>query len=234
MIFDNDYITELADEWLTTSSNDVLEDIIHESTRLVEIIVSKYPYEHRDDMMQECFIRIPKALCNFNPDVARLHIYFTSVFINSCKDYITKENREYILASTLEMIHEPYKMEIDYEENIIKELITRNRQRFPTIPTDQLDDATCYVFDCILEGVYGKARGAIANMMRMYGFKRNVATVVYHSTLIHIRTMYEGFVLLSDDEPDEFTLLPELKDVLGEEAYYRISTLFSGLYFKVP
>ena len=229
MIFDNDYITELACEWLVANGNDVLEDIIEESRELVEIIVSRYPNEHRDDMIQECFIRIPKALHNFNPDVARLHIYFTSVFVNSCNTYISKENREYRLASTLEMIDDPSKLDPDYEESIIEELITRNRQRFPTVPVDVLDDATCYVFDCIMEGVYGKARGAIANMIRMYGFKRNVATVIYHSTLVYIRTMYEGYVLLSEAEPDEFSLLPELRDVLGEEAYYRISTLFSDI-----
>ncbi|KKN62940.1 hypothetical protein LCGC14_0506500 [marine sediment metagenome] len=234
MIFDCDYVTELAGEWLFSKDNDILEEIIEESINLAEVIASKYPREYKDDMVQECLIKIPAALGNFNPDIAILHFYLSSVFSNCCNTYISKENREYRLAAVLEQVFEPVKLDFDYEDDIIKNLIIRNRERFPTIPVDILDDATIYVFDCIIDGVYGKARGAIANMMRMYSLKRNIATVLYHSTLIHIRTMYEGYSKITDNEPDEFSLLPELREVLGEEAYGRITILFSGLYFRVP
>ena len=234
MIFDCDLVTTLFEEWRISKSNGTLDNIVNESRSLVEVIVSRYPSEYRDDMIQECFIRIPFALGHFNPDIANLHSYFTSVFTNCCNTYISKESRERRLSDILEDLYEPSTIDIRHEDSILEELIIRNRDRFPTIETETLDSATCYIFGCIMDGVYGKSRGAIANLMRLYGFRRNVATIIYHSSLIYMRLYYEGFVDTDYEEPGEFSLLSELKDVLGEEAYARISTIFSGLYFKVP
>ena len=234
MIFNQEYVSSLVGEWKTSSDVDLLETILLESTSLVEVIVSRYPGYCRDDMIQECLMRVPFALGHYDSRISKLHPYLTSVFINCCNTYIGKESRERELSSVLKAISDPIVFDYNQREEILHDLLERNSRRFPTIPADKLDDATSYVLDCVVNGVYGKSRGAIANMMRKYGFRRNVATILYHSSLIYMREKYEKFVSCEVEEPKEFTLLPELRGILGEEAYKRVFVLFSGLYFKIP
>lgn len=235
MVFDCDLVTELVEEWCISKDTNVLEEIIHESTSLAEVIASRFPSEYRDDMIQECLIRIQYAIGHYDPKISNLHAYLTSVFINRCNSFIAGEVKQYRLAEELAEVNRriAYDITIDGEE-LLEELIIRNRERFPSIPVDVIDDTTHFILDCIINGVHGKSRGAIASMMRIYGFKRNIASVIYHSTLVYIRTLYEDFSAPEDEPDDEFSLLPELRDVLGVEAYDRISIMFSGLYFKVP
>jgi hypothetical protein len=236
VIFNCDHVTALVEEWVSYADSDVLDLILNESTSLVEVIVSRYPREHREDLIQVCLIRIPFAVKHFNPEIANLHTYLTSVFINRCNTYVEKENREIRLSAMLSKWDEPMVYEFRVSDDAIREeLVIRNRERFPNIPVDVLDGATDYIYSCMLDGVYGKSRGAISNLMQEYGFKRNVATVIYHSSLIYMRRKYEGFAAYEhDDELAEFSLLPDLREVVGDEAYNRISIIFSGLYFKVP
>lgn len=234
MIFNQGFVAKLAKEWKTSNDVDVLEKILLESTSLVEVIVSRYPGDCREDMIQECLMKIPYALGHYNSQISGLHPYLTSVFVNCCNTYIGKESRERELSSVLKAISDPIVFDYNQREEILHDLLEHNRRRFPTVPVDVLDDSTSYVLDCIVNGVYGKSRGAIANMMRKYGFKRNIATIIYHSSLIYMRKRYERFVSCEIEDPKEHTLLPELRGILGDEAYRRVSILFSGLYFKIP
>ena len=82
--------------------------------------------------------------------------------------------------------------------------------------------------------IKGKARGAIAHIVKNYQVGRTVAIVLYHSTLVYLRTRYSAFAIAKTEDPKELSLLLDLKDVLGEEAYSRISIIFSGMHFRVP
>lgn len=234
MIFDNEYITRLVKRWKETDDIRVLEEIVNKSKPLARVIVCRYPIEYREDMFQECLARIAYALEHYNPQISNLHPYFTSVFVNRCNTYIGKESRQQRLSEILEDMYSPTIFTLHQKEEFLHDLLERNRVRFPSIPADKLDDASCYVFDCIVNGIRGKSRGAIASLMRIYGFKRPVALVLYHSSLVYMRQRYENFVSYEVEEPKEFTLLPELKGLLGDEAYRRIFILFSGLHFRIP
>jgi hypothetical protein len=237
MIFDSTHVTQLVGEWKACGDQELLEDICEETTSLIEVVVSRYPNSHRDDMIQECFMRIPFALGHFNPEIANLHSYFTSVFINRCNSYIEKENREYRITNLLVQSLKPAQVYVqpDIEDESLEMLIVRNRRRFPTIPVDIVDRATRFVYVCIRDGVHGKTRGAIAALMEMFDVKRNVATVLYHSTLVHMRIHYsDGARIIESEDDVEFSLIPELIEVVGQEMYEEILIVFSGLYFKIP
>lgn len=237
MIFNSRIITKLVSDWKSSRDPDILGEIITGSTRLAEVIVSRYPSDCRDDMIQECLARVPYAIQHYDENVADLHKYLTSVFTNRCNSYISYENRQQRLTNDLGYLHEAITIDVyDIREELSREVIIRNRKRFPTIPVNLLDDISVYILDCILNGmsVKGKARGAIAHITQIYGVKRNEAIVLYHSTLVYLRTRYSSFVTANIGDPPELSLLPDLKDILGEEAYARISIIFSGLHFRVP
>ena len=162
MIFNSRKVTELIDEWKCTQDINTLDRILVGSTRLAEVIASKYPQEYRDDLVQECLVRVPYAIQHYNKDVANLHKYLTSVFTNRCNSYINYENRQRRLATDLGYLHEAITIDVyDIREELMEEVVTRNRERFPTIPVDVLDDISVYILDCILDGmsVKGKQEG---------------------------------------------------------------------------
>lgn len=237
MIFNCDHVTELVDSWLITDDVETLDRIMRGSYRLASVIAAKFPKTYREDLIQECLLRIPYAVQHYNKEISSLHKYLTSVFINRCLTYIKYEERQQRLASDLGYLHEAIAIDIyDIKEELLREITIRNRKRFPTIPVDVLDSVSEYVLECILDGmsIKGKSRGAIAYIVANYGLRRNVALVIYHSTLVYLRTQYSGFRFADVDNPKELSLLPELKNILGDEAYKRISIIFSGLHFRVP
>lgn len=237
MIYDSDKVERLIRQYQSGKPR-VMDEILEESRSLVEVIVTPFTTDdkEREDMIQECFIKIMKVLPRFDPDVASAYNYFTSVIRNCCTDYINKANKQKRLATKLAI--DPGALTFSVippdQSYILTDLKERNRKRFPSIPIDELDTATEYIYHAITEGVYGKSQGAIKELNETYEMNRHVAMILYHSSLIYLRHKYAKEICPAAPNPNEISLLPELLDILGEEAYQHLCVVFSGMYVRFP
>lgn len=248
MIFDNEKVTNLVLQWQRDSDAHTLSEIFEESRNLIEAIVSAYDPEYRDDMIQESYLRIHYALPYYDSNY-KIHNYFTTVIHNQCRTYLKQQYVHDVElydnvelcdgvdgdAVFVEYSKTPEHYAIDNNE-ILTDLIARNRQRFPSLPVEEIDDITEFIYASLRDGLYGKSRGIIANIVKNYGFHRTVATVVYHSSLVYLRKRYaeysKDYVLNRDEK--EYSLLIDLKNEIGVKAFRKISKLFSGMYVKFP
>lgn len=143
-----------------------------------------------------------------------------------------KQRRIAILFEDHEIAEQPCVPYI-LDDDIIDDVICRNRKRFPSLPSEVIDDITEYIMTR-LSGNIGKRRGLVAEIMKNFYVSRHVATVVYHSTMVYLRGNYGGNVHNRDEAINEFSLLPDLCDELGEVAVNRLILLFSGLCVRIP
>jgi hypothetical protein len=232
MIFDADAIKVDVVEWQRTKSSAALERIYVGTTKLIEAIVSYYDPIFRDDMIQECRLKLINGALMGYDEYYSLHTYLTTVFHNCCRTYMKKQCRIAILFEDHEIAEQPCVSDI-LDDDIIDDVICRNRKRFPSLPSEVIDDITEYIMTR-LSGNIGKRRGLVAEIMKNFYVSRHVATVVYHSTMVYLRGNYGGNVHNRDEALNEFSLLPDLCDELGETAVNRLILLFSGLCVRIP
>lgn len=238
MIFNSPQITQLVKQWQHTKSQELLEQIMTGCTPLAEVIACQFSDDgnYRDDLIQECMLRLPAALPHYDPDLANLHKYLTSVFRNRCISYVSLMGKQDKLA--VELIEQGVQLVAHSREtsNILQELTVRNRLRFPSLDVQTCDALTAHVYEFLLEGSQpGYGQGVIKEAMANYThLTRHKILVFYHSTLAYLRMTYEDFALLDCKEPDEFSLMQDVMDVLGEEAHDRLLLVFAGMNLKVP
>lgn len=231
MIFDNDHVAELVELWQETRDRSLLHDVLEGTRSLIEVIASRYDPALRDDLIQEAFVRVGHAIEFYDADIAKLYSYLSAVIRNSSLSYIRKISKEEPLINEHCI---PIQYPVQDDVWIIEMLIVRNRKRFPSLVCVVCDGMTEYVYYAIRDGVRGKSRGAIKYLLETFGIPRNIATVFYHSTMIYLRTVFSKFSMVESDVRSEFTLLPELEDVVGAMTYKRILTSFAGTHVKIP
>lgn len=232
MIFNCPDITKWVGDWQETKDKDTLAAILKGSQALVEAVVSGYNPEHRADLIQESLLKITHALSFYDKSISNLYAYLSVVIRNACITYLLKISKEVLLPDDMDWPAASPE-EDDYE--ILFYLIERNRKRFPSLPVDIVDDASEDVYYAIRDGVRGKSRGAIAELISRYGFPRNIATVFYHSSMIFLRMVFvDKFSINGSCNEREFTLLPELANVVGPTAFGKMAVVFSGTYVKIP
>ena len=228
MIFDCDLVTDLVIEWQDTQDNVVLSDIVEHSRPLVEAIVSTFDYEYRDDLIQESLIRIQRAIVSFNPDISNLYNYFVTVIRNICITYLKKQGKEPFTSIEEYDIFYEY---IDDEEYILADLIARNRHRFPSIPVDDVDDVTEFIYH-VLAGEGKRPTGVISELMENFDLEHPIATVIYHSTIVYLRGKYRTNAN-GNISTTEFSLTRDLEELLGEDMFSKIALMFHGMYIRI-
>jgi len=231
MIFDNAAISNTVIEWKTSHDIILLERIIDDSTPLIESIVSRFDGEYREDLIQESIAWIIYALEFYDISIAKLYSYLSAVIRNACVSYIRSATRDPLIPLNAAEISTPPQYEDD--SDILIGLVAHNRQRFPSLDVESIDTATEYIYYSVRDGVWGKSRGIIARLTSD-GFPRNVATVLYHSSIVYLRFLYLDKHGASVCGNKEFSLLPELEKLVGKALYTRILAVMSGMYVKIP
>lgn len=222
MIFDNETVTGLVIRW-KEGEESVLGEILEKSRSLIEAVVSMYDPIYREDLIQESYVKLCYALRVYDDDYS-LHTYVTTVVHNICKTWMKKRNREILLDADIERSYV-------YEDNedILHDVLMRNRYRFPSIPASILDELTEFIYVSLVYGYTGKSRGIISTIKSQYCLSRNTANTVYYSTVIYLR----GKMVTNANNSsctDEFSLASDLKEFLGDDDLYsKLSTVFSGL-----
>lgn len=236
MILDPDAFLQEYEQWKYGDGK--ADTLINLLEPLAQVIASSYSNdgEYRLDLIQECLARAYKALDNYDPSIANPHKYFTSVFHNRCRTCMDMWNK-------VPMYEEFDDLHIDLFINDntnkgktqLSELLCRNRERFPHIEASKLDAVSVYVYNYIVSGILpGNNKGVIKTAMKLYKLNRAEATVLYYSSLVWLRinnldSTYYGF-----DDPDELSILSDLRDAIGDDAYEVLSTLFAGISIKFP
>lgn len=214
-----------------------LENLVIILTPLAEVMASKFSNdsEYRHDLIQECLLRGQKALQSYDPELANPHKYFTSVFYNRCVTCIQMWNKVPLMPDFIESaVQQAYEAH-DLAIKPLIGLLERNRTRFPSIDANLLDDLTRFMYSYIITGLLpGKSKGLIKTATTMFDVDRRTVMAVYNSSLVWLRmsnleNAYYGF-----NEPDELSILYDLRNIMGDEAYELLVTLFSGISLKIP
>jgi len=231
MIFDAERVTDLMLKWQRTRDEDILTEILQGSTSLIEAIVSSFDYVYREDLIQESYARIIYALPFFNPNISTSHTYLTTVIRNICHTYVTKQDKEpdeevdlYTVAGG--------NVKFDVGDDILTGLISRNRKRFPSIPVSELDHITSVVYYAIRDD--GMNRKIISALVERCDIDRSLAQIFYQSIVIYLRLFNIAHAKPLTSKNTEFTLMPDILEVLGMDAYNRMLVVFSGMNIKLP
>jgi len=233
MIFDNAAATELVIEWQASKDGLLLEHIIDACIPLVESIASQFDSEYRDDLIQESVASVIYAIEFYDINIAKLYSYLSAVARNACIMYMRSATRDPLIPLDVnEIALSQHNVDGDDNSDIITGLVVHNRQRFPSLPVDDIDAATEYIYCSVRDGIWGKSRGIVSHLTNA-GFPRNVATVLYHSSIVYLRSLYaeSGASKYIDGE---FTLLPELEMLVGAALHDRVMVIMSGMYIKIP
>lgn len=235
MIFDAEHVTELVLIWQRTQDEDTLVEILEGCKSLIEAIVSSFDSVDREDLIQEAYYRTQYALPFFNPHISSLHNYLTTVIRNICYTYISKQDKEPSIEYNYQLIYDDFDNRYYDEEgklDVLTTLIARNRGRFPSIPVDDIDHITAFIFYALQSDV--ASRKIIAQLSVQFGIERSLAQTFYQSTVIYLRASNIQQAKLSLDEDLEFTLLPDIKEVMGKKVYERIAVIMSSMVIKLP
>lgn len=229
MIFDNAAVTEKVLHWQTCKDPDVLTDILEDSRSLVEALVSQYDPYYRDDLIQESMLKIVTALPAFNAKLGVLHTYFTTVIKNACISWLQKYDRGDIDIDDLEMVGAATHVVIN--SDLLQELTTRNRERFPSLPTETIDELTYAIYNHLRNSK--GTRVLLRKLVEHTQVPKSIAQVVYTSTLVWLRAKFVTYSKL-DEQLDEFSLQQELMDVLGCKPAKHMMAIFTGITLHIP
>lgn len=232
MIFDGDYVTALVMRWKLTHDDKVLELIIEESNNLIGALVSTYDNIYRDDLIQEASIKLQYAIQFFDPKISTAHTYFTTVIKNACLTFLRKQ---YKYAEELD-IDLQVLGNFDYvkvHEDILPDLIQRNRKRFPSYPSDSIDAITEYIYDELTFG--NNKRQIVEDMCTMFDCMRIEAVAIYTSTLMYLRMNYKNYACIRQSQyEDEYSIIPDLEELFGAQLTDALCKVLSGMQVKFP
>lgn len=231
MIFDAERVTELVMEWQRTKDEDALTKILEKSTSLIEAIVSSYDSVYREDLIQEAYARVQYALPFFNPHISNLHNYLTTVIRNTCHTYVTKQDKEPYIEMDLHVTIGD-DIDLDRYDEILTNLITRNRIRFPSIPASELDVITTYIYYSIRDD--GMNRKIITKVVDHFCVHRTLAQILYQSTTVYLRLLNIAHAKPLTSKDIELTLLPDMREAFGDGVYERMLVVFAGMNIRLP
>ena len=233
MIFDCEYVTELVDKWRISQDPKVLEVILEQTGSLIEAIVSGYDSLYREDLIQEASLRIQYALPYFDKHIASLHTYFTTVIKNICLSYLHKQN-QYVAEYPIDLFEYSIIFVQDTQggyTDILEDLIIRNRQRFPSIPTESIDESSELICDAMAAGI--NKRLVIKKLFTIVGVDKKIATTLYVSSLMYLRCKYSK-TAKPIVEYDEFSIYTDMELLFGKDVSESISIILSGLSIQFP
>lgn len=217
------------------SKTSYMKELIELHVSLAEVIASKFPAQHRDDLIQEMLKQVPYILGKF--DISRHpHKYMTTAFTNTCRSYVSSKRLQREVPLEYEDKEEEIQDIVHEKTHLIALAIEHNRKRFPSLPVDKIDKATSVCIS-MMYGETEKQRGVIKAISTKCKLNRHEATIVYYVTIIFLRKLYEKTTpleLIIDEKEIEFTLLPEVRDTIGEQLFEDMLVTFAGFSIKVP
>lgn len=231
MIFDGQEVTKLVIEWQKYRNCEVLNDILAKSHSLVEVIVSGYDHAHRDDMIQEAYLRIQYALPFYASRYGTLHNFLTTVIHNICATYMKKAssyNHESIDDAEYDILDDINHTDIATEQDVLEYI----RSRYTTIPAVDLDEIVEMIYFAMM--YEDRPKNVILSITSNTSITKQVVTSIYNSIQVYIRYNMLGYAKKSVYVLSELNVLNDLRYVVGETLFNEIMIVFSGINIKIP
>jgi RNA polymerase sigma factor (sigma-70 family) len=226
-IFNSEKVDELVSSYKETGDEDVLLEILEECRPLMEFIAKGCNPVDMEDMIQDARIKLVKSLKSYDPSKSNTHTYFARVIKNSCITHFHRDNRGAGDCDLDDETEDPRQTSPEISDTFLSDSILRNRLRFPSLDTDVIDGITELIYHSICDGL-DKGRTTVRLISKEFNVTREQAITIYSSTLIYFRMKFEGHKVL-DVSIDEFSLSPEMLEILGKDAYAKIVNTFSGV-----
>jgi len=239
-IFDADIVSGLIISWKRSKDNNILQQILIETSDLAKHIANKYTSAEIDDYSQEALIKVMSSLEHYDPTISNVHTYFSTVIRNSCiTQYVKAKNCDSIESDSIQDVENSELMQISdvdstEEDCYVEELVHRNIIRFPSISADTISKATKLIYNLTRDGIHNKSRGIVTHLISSCGLSRNSAKVIYRSTIIYVRMnlLSNASTIISSDS-QEMSILPELREFLGDDTYSRFLCTFAGTTINI-
>lgn len=239
-IFDADDVLADVTSWIQTRDQQTLDKILEKTRPLAIYIAARYA-DNTEDLVQEALIKVMTSLDHYDVSKSNLHTYFATVIRNSCithyckaKTYDSVEN--YCLE---EFENSPIAKTTDetkiWDECELEELISRNKERFPSLSSVVIEQATTSIYYTTRDGIHNKSRGIVGLLVNKLKINRNVANIFYKSTISYMRMKYlsNSSSSKSISKTPEISILPEVREFMGEEQYQKFVCVFSGISINV-
>jgi RNA polymerase sigma factor (sigma-70 family) len=239
-IFDAEIVSELVVRWKGTKDSSILQQILMETNNLARHIANNYTSAEIDDFSQEALIKVMSSLDHYNPDISNVHTYFSTVIRNSCiTQYAKAKSCESIESDSIQDVENSEYMQVNdadssEEDCYVEELIDRNISRFPSMSPEVIAQATKLIYCLTRDGTHNKSRGVVSALVNTCNMSRISAKVVYRSTIIHMRMeLLSNASTTISVKNQEMSILPELREFLGDEPYARFLCTFTGTTINI-
>jgi len=238
-IFDSVRVAELVKSWLDTRDNDTLDSILEETRPLAEYIARRYTPDSPEDLTQSALMKVMASLEHYNHDISNIHTYFSTVIRNSCTTQYVKDK---ILGAceitTLEDIENSSLLQTfdvsDIEEDCyVADLILRNINRFPSLKPAVVGNVTKLIYVHTRDGIHNKSRGIVSELVRKLKINRIQAKTLYRSTIAYMRMKHITNSQITKNEAPEMSILPEVKEFLGNKKFEEFVCVFSGITINI-
>lgn len=230
MIFDQQVCTPLVMIWQQSRDPQILDRIMVGVKGLVEAIVTGYDPLYRDDLIQESYAKILYAIEYYDPKRANLHTFLTTVIKNICYSYINKEYKLARQEVTVELDFQlPYEDKYS-DDDVLTSMMIRNRKRFPSIDVDTIDELTQFAYFSLEEGM--KHRSIIIFMHKISTLPMEIVTIIFRSSVLYLRSRNMLAADMSTNGVNEFSILADIKEIIGNDAFSKLSTLCYGMNVK--
>lgn len=228
MIFDNAVLTPMVMVWQQTHDKKLLDRVMLGCKALIEVIVSQFSSLDREDLLQEAKARVIYALPHYDVTKSSLHNYLTTVVLNVCRTWSMRESKH----DCEELIANPLEFARENSSEILNDLLIHNRIRFPFIDVESVDGITEIIYTELCNGCH--RRVVITLALSSFPLSRKQISLIYDASIIYMRSQYACRVKLKGLNESNESLLPELKDLLGEDNYKKLIVTFSGITIKIP
>jgi len=236
-IFDADKVSSLITLWTETGDKKVLDEILINTQELANYIAYRYSSDRAEDLAQEALIKVMNSLQHYDSNISNVHTYFSTIIRNSCITQYAKakttdncdpmdEMENSILFQTIDST--------DAEEySDIQELVLRNINRFPSLSPDLVTKVTKSIYYLTRDGIHNKSRGIVSNLVKNFKIGRVQAKILYRSTLTYMRMQRLSNSQYKNQILQEMTILPEVREFLGEEMFSKFMCIFSGTTINI-
>jgi RNA polymerase sigma factor (sigma-70 family) len=237
-IFDSDKVYALIIKWREDRDKDTLNEVLEASRQLALYIAAKYDSQNPEDLVQEALLKVMSSLDHYDASVANVHTYFSTVIRNACiTHYVKIKTYSNVEVMCLDDIENSsfIKTYDNIDDNCeLEELIIRNLDRFPSLSPELTKQATMVIYILTRDGVHNKSRGVVSNLVKNFKISRTIAKILYRSTIAYMRMQHITNSTVRDSQKiPEISLLPEVKEFLGDDAYKQFICIFSGTTLSI-
>lgn len=235
LIFDNEKVQTLVGKYNSNGAEPlVLGEILSETHTLISVITSKYSQGDIDqeDLMQEARLKLIKAIPKFDGSRGtKAYSFFSTVIRNAAVDYVRKLRTDSDIDEYTEDLTDGID-DLDFISILVEDMREWFVSRFPTImvPVLASDILECVIGDLLDENC--GTRKAITNLEDDYEYSRIEARIIYRVVLMRLRsTMARSGIRI--DHLEEVSLEPELHEIVGDDHFQELSSIFKGLSIKI-